>query len=316
MNRRALVLIVLGTFALAGCPNQEQHESIELTNEGVEKYQNQSWDLAIQKFKDATGKWKQNHTAWYSMGEVYAKQGNWDDAASAYQEATKHNSDDAMYNMRLGQARYESAKAKATDKETNTVGNLGDLSQAQQALEKSIEQNGDLFRAHHYLGLIYREQGKPKKAAESFTRAAQLNPTWGKPFIELGELYYRWDRFDEAIRVLSQGENHVLDPELKTDVYYNLGLAYDYKARLTPAEEKNFLDKAIEAYSAALDARKDNAEAKLMRGLAYARKGDKSKAEADLNEYIKRGSGNAFDKQEATKALYSLGDTGGGNPLP
>lgn len=309
MNTRFLAAIVIASLGLTGCPNKEKHESIELTNEGVTKFQNQSWDLAIQKFKDATEKYKQNHTAWFSMGEAYGKQGDWESAAGAYAEAAKYKDDDAMYNMRLGQSRYESAKKKATDEKTGVVGNLGDLGQAQQALEKAVGQNGDLFRAHYYLGLIYREQGKPKQAAESFTRASQLNPTWGKPFIELGELYYQWDRFDEAVRVLSQAQNHVLDPELKTDVYYNLGLAYDYKARMSPAEEKNFLDKAIEAYSAALDARKDNNEAKLMRGVAYARKGDKSKAEADLNEFIKSGAGDPFDKQEATKALYSLGDT-------
>jgi hypothetical protein len=48
-----------------------------------------------------------------------------------------------------------------------------------------------------------------------------------------------------------------------------------------------------------------------MRGLAYVRKGDKSKAEADLSQYVKRGVGNAFEKYEATKALYAIG----GNPL-
>lgn len=294
----------------AGCPDKAKNESIELTNQGVEKFNNQSWDKAIQLFKDATAKYPQNHQAWYSMGEVYAKQDMWKEAAEAYSEAAKNKSDDAMYNMRLGQARFEAAKKAVTDKDGN-VGKYGDLSTAQTALEHAVQLNKDLFRAYYYLGRIYQESDKPKEAAEAFTRCASLNPSFGPAFIELGKLYIEWDKFDEAVRVLSQGVQHVLDPEELTDVYYNLGYAYDMKARMTEGGNSEFLDKAIEAYSKALDARADNNEAKLMRGLAYTRKGDKSKAEADLDAYVKRGAGSPFDKYEATKALYSLG----GSPM-
>lgn len=309
MRALTLGVITIALLGTTGCPDKDKHESIELTNEGVEKFRSQSWDRAIELFEDAVQKYPENHTAWFSMGEAYAKQTEWDEAAKAYAEAVKHQSDDAMYHMRLGQSRYEAAKLKATDEETGHVGKLENLSQAEGPLQKAVELNPDLFRAHYYLGLIYRETDRPKKAAESFTRAATLNPSFGPPFVELGEIYIAWDKWDEAIRVLSQGVQHVLDPEYRTNVYYNLGFAYDMKSRMNETDEKAFLDKAIEAYSNALDERADNAEAKLMRGLAYARKGDKSKAEADLDAYIKRGAGEPFEQQEANKALFSLGIT-------
>lgn len=304
------ILLAVATTLLAGCPDKDKHESIELTNQGVEKFNNQSWDTAIQQFKDATHKWQGNHSAWYSMGEAYGKQDKWKDAAEAYQQAAKHKKDDAMYHMRVGQALYNAA-VKAATNDSGEVKKLGNLSEAENALEKAVELNKDLFRAHFYLGEIYLESDRPKDAAESWTTAAMLNPTFGRPFIKLGELYLRWDMFDEAIRVLSQGAQHVLAPEELSDVQYWLGFGYDMKSRMSAAEEGTYLDKAIESYSKAIDARSDNYDAKLMRGLAYVRKGDKSKAEADLSQYVKRGVGNAFEKYEATKALYGIG----GNPL-
>ena len=114
------------------------------------------------------------------------------------------------------------------------------------------------------------------------------------------------DELDEAIRVLTQGQQYVDGAPEKSEIYYRLGLAYQGKARLSPGEEKEFLDKAVDAYSKSLELRADMAEAKLQRGIAYAKRGDKSKAQADLDDYLKRGAGTPFERQEATKALYGL----------
>src|SRR5690606_24871048 len=139
---------------------------------------------------------------------------------------------------------------------------------------------------------------EPKKAAEAWTRSASLNPYFGRSFISLGKLYIRWDQLAEAVSVLEQGTMNVKDPQELSDVYYHLGLAY---------ERQGNWDKAIAAYSSALDQRSDNLDAKRQRGFTYAAKGDRAAAQKDLKEFVDAGGGgNAFNVQAANERLFRL----------
>jgi len=272
-----MVLAVVAT----GCPDKQRHASIEKMNEGIRKAQVNSFMEAVRFLEEAVKLYPENHLAWYNLGQVYYKDNKLEDSVDAFGEAVKLKGEQPMYQMRLGVSLFDA----------------GNASLAATHLQKAVELEPSLYRAHWYLGRVYYLNDEPKKAAESFSRAAELNPYWGAPFVSLGKLYLLWDKLPEAIQVLEQGGRHVLDIEEKTDVFYHLGLAHD--------ASKDW-DKAIEAYSTALDARGNNMEAKFQRGLAYAHKGDKSKARQDLQDYSKAGGGDAFNKQEANKALMNL----------
>jgi tetratricopeptide (TPR) repeat protein len=263
-------------------------------NKGIDNYNKGSSALAVQEFKHATEAYRENHQAWYNLGQVYAKDKKWKDAKEAFTEAAKYKKDDAMYQMWLGISRYED----------------GDLEVAQTSLDEAVRLNPDLYRAYWYLGKVHRDSDRPKEAAQAWTQAAQLNPLFGPPFSQLGLLYLEWDQVDAALKVLQQAALNVKDDRDLTDVYYYLGLAYD--------AQKNY-DKAIEAYGKALELRGDNLDAKFQRGLAYAAKGDKANAKKDLEEYNKGGQ-SSFNKTQANKVLMQLlaaeGVTPPQNPLP
>lgn len=301
--------IVLTLALLVGCPNRDKMASIEEANKGVEAFTTQSWETAIKHFEEAVKLYPGNHQAWYSLGQVYGKKEDWEKAAAALQEAVRHESGDAMYHLWLGVAIYERERKAEQDS-----GKVGNLDQCETELEKAVELNPDLYRGHWYLGRIYRDTGRPREAAESWTRACALNPYFGKPFVRLGELYLFWDKIPEAIQVLSQGKQYVPDDEDLTNIFYYLGMAYDQQALANTSGDTSKWDKSIEAYSQALDHRKDNDQARFQRGLAYVKKGDRAKAQADLDIFLKRGSGSTFEKQEASKAMYEA--TGGFQPQP
>jgi tetratricopeptide (TPR) repeat protein len=295
-SMRATKIATIAVLALlgAGCPNKERNESIEAMNKGIDNFNKGSSALAVQEFKHATESYRENHQAWYNLGQVYAKDKKWKDAKEAFTEAAKYKKDDAMYQMWLGISRYQD----------------GDLEVAQTSLDEAVRLNPDLYRAYWYLGLTHRDSDRPKEAAQAWTQAAQLNPLFGPPFSQLGLLYLQWDQVDAALKVLQQAALNVKDDRDLTDVYYYLGLAYD--------AQKNY-DKAIEAYSKAVELRGDNLDAKFQRGLAYAAKGDKANAKKDLEEYNKGGQ-NSFNKTQANKVLMQLlaaeGITPPANPLP
>ena len=79
-------------------------------------------------------------------------------------------------------------------------------------------------------------------------------------------------------------------------------------------ERRAQLDLAIEAYSKALEHRKDNDAARLHRGLAYAKKGNNNEARADLDAFLKRGAGTTFEVEAAAAALYRSISSGAATP--
>lgn len=72
-------------------------------------------------------------------------------------------------------------------------------------------------------------------------------------------------------------------------------------------DDKRFDDKAIDAFTKALEAKRDNHKAKFQRGQAYFRKGDYTNAKRDLEEFSKTGGSSVeFAKQQASKMLIDI----------
>lgn len=281
---RILPLALLFGFCLSGCLDQDERHSRELMNEGVEAFDAGEETMAIEALQDATTYDPENHRAWFALGQVHGAREEWEEAAEAYAEAVKYEQEDAMYHYRLGEALAES----------------GDLGEAETALGAALERNDRLFRAWYYKGKVYNETDRPREAAEAWTRSAELNPHYGAPFIALGTLYARWDKVEEAISVLEQGSRHVREDADLTELYYELGLAYDSAQRH---------DDAVQAFTDALEASAGNVQARLQRGFVYAEMGEVEEAKDDLRQFVQQGgAASDFAVQAANDRLRRLRD--------
>jgi Tfp pilus assembly protein PilF len=285
----AVAATTLAVTAVASCGNKERNSSLEHMNQGVELAQQKSWARATKELEAATSIYRENHTAWYNLGQVHLFQKKWNEAADAFAQAVKYSDQDAMYHYMLGKSLFESWDA----------GQGGSLALAQTSLEKAVSLNPRLYKAHWYLGRVYHRNDEAAGAARAWTEACRLEPHFGKPFIDLGQLYLRWDFVGQAIAVLEQGTlGHVVDPQELTEIYYNLGLAYD--------SQKNWA-KAVQAYTDAIAKRKDNLDARLQRAFSFHRMGEKAKARADLEEYVQQRKGSAdLQLQTANDLLMRL----------
>lgn len=269
-------------LGLAGCGNADEKESKQLANEAVAAANQGRLGEAEELLKEATSRYRDNHVAWEILGTVREQQKDWEGAAEAYSEAARVKDGQPNYHYKLGKA-YANSK---------------NISSAQSSLERAIELEPRLFAAHHELGGVYEKQGKPKLAAEAWTKAATANPTFGKSFINLGQLYIKWDKLNEAISVLVQGAMNVRGKDDLTNIYYALGLAY--------SKQGNW-DKAIEAYTNAITQSSSNLDALRQRGFAYAEKKDVENAKKDLKAFVDQGGGGqAFHIQAANQRLFSL----------
>jgi tetratricopeptide (TPR) repeat protein len=301
---RKLVVVFVGVFALAACASQEQKKSIQQTNEGVKLLNSKQYEAAIGKFEEAVKAYRENHTAWYNLGLSHDGRKKYEDAAKAYEQAVKLSGGDPMYHMKYGIALYKAAiedqrnrqaKAEGVKPEEVELDLKGvNFDPALAELEAAVKINAELFRAYYYIGRIHRDMDNAAAAAEAFTKSIQNGPREREPYVALGEMYRRWDYTDEAIQVLGAGKANV--PGDNADIIFALGMAYD---------DKGDTDKAIEEFTAAIEADKNQSKAKYARGMAYFKKGELKKAKADLEDFQKNAK-DEFSKGIASKTLMDI----------
>jgi tetratricopeptide (TPR) repeat protein len=293
---------------LSGCPNEGRNDSITAANEGARTYGQKQYETAITAYLKAVEKWDKNHNAWYGLSAAYAGKQDWAKAADAMSHAVQLVPEQPMYQLYYGrflyekivqtaredQARRENKKPEEFTPDLTAVSFEAPL----QHLQEAIKLNPDLWRAHYYIGRIYRDTGKSKEASEELTRALQAGAIDPEPWVALAELYRRWDYTDQAIQVAEAGTAVVPGSREKSQIWFEVGMGYD---------DKRLNDKAIDAFSKALDAKRDYHVARFQRGQAYYRKQDFASAKRDLEEFSKAGGTSVqFEKQQASKMLVDI----------
>jgi tetratricopeptide (TPR) repeat protein len=263
---------------------------------------------AMHAYRRALEIYDQNHVAWYGLGAALAQSADWSAALEAFEHAAKLRPDSAMYQMwsgiafveaTVGQARIAQAKQQNVKPEDITVDQSALVfDTARERLELATTIEPKLWRAHYYLGRIDRAADRMKPAAESFTRAIQSSRTQSAPYIALGELYRKWDYTDQAIAVTELGTKELPPSSDASDVYYVLGMAYD---------DKGDFKKAIDAFTRAIDLKRDNYKALFQRGQAYFKLKKFAEAKADLQRFVDAaGATLAFAQAQATKMLADI----------
>jgi tetratricopeptide (TPR) repeat protein len=310
--------VVLLVGVLAGCPNQSRNDSMNALNQGNKFKAQKQYEDAITAFKLSVQKMHDNHLAWWGLGTSYVERKAWGDAVDAFTNAAQIAPDQAMYQMWLGVSTFEKtvdeARKRTADRLQKKVEEVKpdlageNFDAAVSHLQEAVKLNPDLWRAHYYLGRIYREQQKAKEAAEEFSKALQANPREQAPYVALSELYRSWDYTDEAIKVATQGTGNVPGMSDQSEIWFSLGMGY--------YDKRQYSD-AINAFTKAVEAKKDNHKALFQRGQAYFYANDLTKAKRDLDEFQKSGGSMEFEKQMATKLLMDVASkTQGDAPKP
>ena len=93
---------------------------------------------------------------------------------------------------------------------------------------------------HNDLGVAYEEKGDFALAGKEYEKAIKKNRDWVIPYLNLGHLYYRQDKLDQAERALREGLRVKGD---HPDLLNNLAWILMEKGQLKDA--KALIDKAI-----------------------------------------------------------------------
>ena len=130
--------------------------------------------------------------------------------------------------------------------------------------------------AYFQQGLALEESGAPiEKAIEAYRKAVELNPGAAGALVNLGTIYYRQRKYEDAERhyqnAIEVDANYPL-------AHYNLGNLYDEQGDLTSAEQH---------YTTALHLNPNYADAHFNLALLSERRGDFLKAVRHWKSYLK-----------------------------
>jgi Flp pilus assembly protein TadD len=108
-------------------------------------------------------------------------------------------------------ARYDSLSQSAY-----SPGAAEMLERAGRELEQAVMLQPDFLAAHYNLGVIYKRQGRFEEAREQFRRVLGLHPNHAKAQIQLGATYEEQGFFEDAREeYLKAQEMDFLNPEIK-----------------------------------------------------------------------------------------------------
>lgn len=264
--------------------DQTINTSIEHMNACNQAIVARRYDTAVSECQVATDIWDGNHLAWYARAGAHLARREWRQAKAAAERAVTLRPDQAMYQLYHGVALYhaelervrgeQALKAGKKPEDIEVEPGLLQLDAARDALRRAVKLDPRLWRAHLYLGRVYRDLDDSRRAARQFTETITSYPSYPFGYLALIELYRRWSYNDQAAAVAQQGTLHVAPAE-SGELWFELGMACD-------ARRED--DKAIDAFTRALAVKPGDLVSKFHRGQAYYRKNDYANAKRDLEE--------------------------------
>jgi tetratricopeptide (TPR) repeat protein len=289
----------------AAVDDKVRNDSIGQLNACNKAIAARKFDDAVAACKTATTTWDGNHFAWYSGASAHMARAEWPEAKAGTERAVALRPDQAMYQLYYGIALYESELARvraelaARDhkppQEVAVNPSMLKLDGARDALRRAAKLAPELWRAHFYLGRVYRDLGDSQREAEQFTQTITVHPAYRFAYIALIELYRRWGFLDQAIAVALIGTTHVAPAEVG-ELWYEAGMAYD---------AKHADDPALDAFTKAITARPDDVLAKLGRGQIYFRRADLANAKRDLDDVVKSADPRVAAARSTATALLA-----------
>ena len=247
--------------------------------------------------------------AYYNLGFIYAKSGQYDDAIDLYKRTIEISPKYAEAYLGLGIIYYYYK---------------GMLVEAEELFNKAIKVDPKYAKAHFFLGNVYGGQGKYEDAVKEFRRALEIDPNYGEVHFFLGNILGGQGKLDEAIAEFKQT---LALNEQDAEAHYKLGVIYDKKGmtdeaikefrtvlRLSPKHveannnlgfifaKKEMFDEAIFEFNKALKINPKYVKVYNNLGIVHAEKGEYQKA----IDYFKKAQ---EISKEDTESLYNLGMT-------
>ncbi len=252
-----LAVLLLGAVAV-GC-DKDRTDAVRLYNDAMRAFEGGGTGEAVGLLEESLEKDPTFYQAAFTLGQLQHRQlRNPEDAAPNFRRALDQEPENPRFNYHYAMALADS----------------GDHEDAVDYFEVAISHDSDDARFWFGLAMSQEATGEFTDAVDSYMSSIELQPRLrvaehdmgGEHYYRLGELYYRFRLFNEAVQVFENGaENNPTSARLQ----HGLGLS-------TIALGRH--DDAVEAFEKALELDPSYAAASFSLVEAYRESGDIDKA--------------------------------------
>lgn len=233
-------------------------------NDGNNAYKLGQYQQALTHYDKAISLDNTFYRAHYGKGLTLKKLRKYSEAIAAFKNTVEQNPAYTNGYLALG----------------TTYSQLSQPDQAIQVYNTAIENDPSSAKIYYSLGEVYLNKKKNyRKAAENFTKATQINPTYDTAFLSLGTSLIELGKLNQAINAL---ENAVAVTNRKKweAPHYRLAVAYNKQGKFSKAKaaaiealknKRNYAPAAYEAGKAAKELGQFNEAIKYFRGAGKSR---------------------------------------------
>jgi len=264
LSQQAMRLLLLGlmlglSLPLVGCDPREGR-SLQLMNQGVSAYKNNSYGSASKMLKASIEEWPENGDAHDMLGLIYFKKFNQpENALPHFEKATEYVPEKASYWYHKGHCLSE----------------LKRFDEAEASLLKVTEKVPKHSDAFYRLAQVSESQGKWTLAAERYGESIRADARKPYAYHKLGDLYFRNEKYKEAARVY---KNAVENNPNSAELHNGLGLSYLYLKRN---------QEALIEFQEALRLKRVYPSAVYNLAMTYIALNDRQKAKGFLEQFMK-----------------------------
>jgi tetratricopeptide (TPR) repeat protein len=165
--------------------------------------------------------------------EALEMQGKWDEAQREYEEILAKNPDEPSIHYLMGRLLLSKPQ-----------GDTASIQQAKEQFQKELQIDPKNAGAEYILGEMARQGGQCDEAVPFFTRAANLDPTFGDAFMGWGYCLVTMKKYDEAIAPLLVATRL---EEGNPSAHYNLAVAYSRTGKRDEAEKEFAIHRKLTA---------------------------------------------------------------------
>jgi Flp pilus assembly protein TadD len=275
VSKGSLAVLLTLAVASAGCGRYSwgHLSAMKSIKEAHELYKASKWKDAAQKYADAAASDPTTDGAYFFQANCYdnlykpGRAGEAENdayiqkAIALYQEASEKEKEPLLRKraMEYIVAAYGPDKLNQPDK-------------AEPVVRKMIETDPNDYANYFALAQIYENYGRYDEAEQALLKAKELKPKDPVVYSTLSAFYNRQGEFDKTIEMLKQAAD--IQPE-NPQGYYLLSTFFEEKvrkdARLSAAQQREYVLKGIEATDKALSLNKDYAEALVYKNILLRR---------------------------------------------
>ena len=205
--------------------DDEQAQALEYYIQGINDFENQDYELALDKLTAAHLKLSDHAGVNYALSDVYLETGDYTNAAYYGQIAAELEPENRWYHLHLAQVYDQSGRneqavnslKKILEFHPNDIDvlyrlasnytDIGELEKSNEMLDKILELRGNTFEIHLAKFQNYNALNQTQKALDELQKMRELNPGNLSTLHTISQFYLELGREEEAKEVLFEARD-------------------------------------------------------------------------------------------------------------